>query len=516
MKRILYLFFMLISCLAFAEKQDSIGVETKGTKKYVRYLVGPSETIYHLSTTHKVSVTDLMTDNPGLENGLKVGQILLLRNYIRTNTAKASVFEPKTDTHVVLKGETYFRISQKYGIPVNNLIAWNGFDLKEGQIIVLKAPKSIEKTTEVKTPTTSPIKTNVPDKKIEATEVKNTNVKTNSNTEVTQKAVPESKTSSTIKTTMEPEESIQPAKINSKPIETTTSKPAATQTAHTTKPTTSNSLNTVTNSGSTLVVKEKEKLSENESIYEFDPNKQQVLIIPFDPHLYWSDADEEIKKGSGLNSTLEVRKTIRRRLNALLDPMGFENIHLMGGKFQDTLTDLNKIYTSVSYDYQSAILSEAYKKTLAQQQASTIEKGEVATDNSMKSKLAALKNKVSNQTEVEETKIDNNADKYFGVLVKDFKFFDYFNNKYSVDYYIFVNQFEVITDYDHCLDRTTENYVRTFVVHFSIFDSKGIQIAGNKHKQQYNSNSNNIDRITGDNLQAMADRILLELPLPNK
>ena len=112
--------------------------------------------------------------------------------------------------------------------------------------------------------------------------------------------------------------------------------------------------------------------------------------------------------------------------------------------------------------------------------------------------------------------LNKNADKYFGVVLKDPKFFEYFNHKYSVDYYIFVNQFEVITDYDHCLDRTTENYVRYFVVHFSIFDKNGTQIAGNKYKQLYNSNSNNIDRITGDNLQKMADRILLELPVPNK
>ena len=502
MKRLLYLIFPFSCLTSYAEKQDSIGVETKGDIKYVRYLVSPGETVYQLSTTHKVSITELMTDNPGLENGLKVGQIVLLRNYIRKEQIKTSQFETKAESHVVQKGETYYGLSQKYGIPMNDLLKWNGVELKEGQVLVLKETKP-EITTETKpvipvTPKpivteTKPATSPVTSRKPVVTEPKPA---TNNSNPTLMGA--DNTNNAPVKPVATPKPTETP-----KPVET---KPTVTPPATAATPT------KVVNPPSPKV----EEIINPEEIYEFDPNKQQVLVIPFDPHLYWSDADDEIMKGSGLTSKLEVRKTIRRRLNALLDPMGFEVIHLLGGKFQDTLTDLNKIYSSVSYDYQSAILSEEYKKTLAAQEVANKENGEVATQTSFKNKLNSVKDKYIQPTTVEDAKIDKNADKYFGVVLKDPKFFEYFNHKYSVDYYIFVNQFEVITDYDHCLDRTTENYVRYFVVHFSIFDKNGTQIAGNQYKQLNNSNSNNIDRITGDNLQKMADRILLELPVPNK
>lgn len=504
MKQLLYFLLIFSSSVLLAEKQDSIGVETKDNTKYVKYLVTPGETIYRLSTTHGVAITQLMTDNPGLEEGLKVGQIVLLRNFVRTEPlVRESEFDsPKTSTHVVQKGETYYGLSKKYNIPVETLLKWNGVELKEGQVLVVKDPESNAVVAE-----TEPVVDTKPvtESKPVTTTTSPTPVKS---TTTSEKVNPVAVMGSEEKPTTAPKTETKPVATEVKPVVTET-KPAVSET----KP-------VITETKPEVKTPTVAELVNDEDIYEYNPNKQQVLVVPFDPHLYWSDADDEIMKGSNLSSKLEVRKTIRRRLNALLDPMGYETIHLLGGRFRDTLTDLNKIYTSVSYDYQNAILSEEYKKTLSEQEASNKKDGEVATDNSMKNKLTGLKNKVTaeitqqKETTEEDQKLDKNADKYFGVIIKDPKFFEYFDHKYSIDYYIFINQFEVITDYDHCLDRTTQNYRRYFVVHFSIFDAKGKQIAGNKYKQFYDSNSNNIDKITGDNLQAMADRILMELPLP--
>jgi LysM repeat protein len=501
MKKILLSAFVLISFLIKANIQDSVGVEMKEGKKFVKYLVTAGETLYKISSSHKVSMDDLLADNPTLKDGLKVGQTIYLRNYINPNKSQTAPTAAKPETHLVQKGETYYSISKKYGIPVETLQKWNGTELKEGQTLNLKEPKNIV-TTNTK-PTTS-------------------------------------NTSTPVQTTMEPEktttdskpanQSVAQTKPDSEVKPTTTETKPNANTSSTTQPVTSTNVETQVEPIKAAVEEIPFKIPVSDP-YEYNPNKQQVLVIPFDPHLYWSDADVEIAKGSGLVNHTEVRKIIRRRLNALIDPMGFETIQLLGGQFKDTITDLNKIYKSVSYDYQEVILSDKYKKILEDQAAREAaakaeqQKGDVSTKTSAKDKFNQIKNKaveVANdvsgnqptQSKEDEQNLDNKADQYFGVIVRDSTFFEYFNQKYSVDYYIFVNQFEVITDYDHCLDRTTENYVRKFVVHFSIFDSKGKQIAGNKFIKDYNSNSNNVDKITGDNLQPMADRILLELPLP--
>ena len=72
------------------------------------------------------------------------------------------------------------------------------------------------------------------------------------------------------------------------------------------------------------------------------------------------------------------------------------------------------------------------------------------------------------------------------------------------------------TNYENCLDRAALNYERTFVTHYSIFDINGKQIAGNKFKTNYNSNSNYIYTIVSDNAPKIVERIMADIPPPNK
>jgi LysM repeat protein len=242
--------------------------------------------------------------------------------------------------------------------------------------------------------------------------------------------------------------------------------------------------------------------------YQYDPNRQQILVIPFDPYLYFSDADDEIAARSNMQRT-RVREVFRRRLNTLLMAQGYETIHLLGGKAKDSISDLNKIYSSVTYNYQKAInnpnsVEAIQKASQAQTQPSNTKKSSI------------LKNPFGNNTNTNanayETPEDNGS--YFGVIVKNPDFYTYFNNKYGVDYYVFVNQFEVKTNYQNCLDRAALNYERTFTVHYSIFDSTGRQIAGDKFKVHYNSNNCYVYQIVSDNMPKVAQKIINQLPPP--
>ncbi|MDX2196658.1 MAG: LysM peptidoglycan-binding domain-containing protein [Cytophagales bacterium] len=238
----------------------------------------------------------------------------------------------------------------------------------------------------------------------------------------------------------------------------------------------------------------------------YDNTKKQLLIIPFDPYLYFSDADDEIAAGSKINRT-KVRQAFRRRLNALLEPPGYETIHLLGGKAKDSITDLNKIYSSVTYNYQDILESE-YNPRITKTQGDPALATQKSWFDKQKDKLSASQN--------DNTKKQKNADsnKYFGVKINNAAFYTYFNNKYKVDYYLFINQFEVKTNYDNCLDRATLNYERGFITHYSIFDKAGKQVAGNRIYTDYNSNTNQIQKILSDNMQKVADRIMSDLPKP--
>jgi LysM repeat protein len=235
-------------------------------------------------------------------------------------------------------------------------------------------------------------------------------------------------------------------------------------------------------------------------------DKKRVLIVPFDPYLYFSDADDEIAKASKMNRT-QIRQVFRKRLNALLEPRGYETIRMIGGGHsKDTIDELNKVYASVTYNYQKTvspknIMPENYKE----------QKNEKGVTNWVNSKL-----NTNNQMQGSTQKGQGLHEMYFGVKVKDEGFYNYFNGRYLIDYYVFVSQFEVKTNYDNCIDRSRGDYERDFIVHYSIFNKEGKQIAGNRVKVFYNSNSNNVYKIANDNLQKVADAILADIPHPNE
>jgi hypothetical protein len=232
---------------------------------------------------------------------------------------------------------------------------------------------------------------------------------------------------------------------------------------------------------------------------------QRVLVIPFDPYLYFSDADNDIALQSNIPAQ-NVRYIFRSRLNAFIDPKGFESINMLAGVFQDNNDELDRVYKSVSYQYQPLTYSK-YNPVPAAEKSG---KGPMAWIQKQKEKFTASPSPEA----AGNNSAPKDAGKYYGTIVKDPDLFRYFNQQYAVDYYLFINQFEIHTDFTNCLDRTQNDFVREFQVHYTLFDNQGRLISGNKVKVPYISHVNDIEKIIRDNLNKMAQRILADLPQP--
>ena len=232
--------------------------------------------------------------------------------------------------------------------------------------------------------------------------------------------------------------------------------------------------------------------------------RSRILVVPFDPYLYFSDADYEIARQSKIPRQ-SVRHVFRGRLNAMLAPKGYETIHLLGGVYRDSVSELSRIYQSLNYSYQDNKQSRYNQQPVVKED----EKGAVAWVQRQKEKMGI-------RSELKDVPVAQDPKKHFGVEVKDSSFFDYFNGQYGIDYYVFINQFEVKTVYENCLDRAAQNYERNFLVHYSIYDSNGELVSGNKVKVPYHSNINDVQRIVSDNMPNMAKRVLDDLPAANK
>ena len=145
MIRILFSLLLVTFSLSFAwaaMPMDSVGTHTNNNGKTVmEYMVSPGETIYRISSTYGVSISELMELNPSLEDGLKVGQMLNIpyrKESIRKEVETKDL--PSDEIHVVKPGETLYSLSKKYNVSVGELLKWNGMELKAGQKLIVKDP----------------------------------------------------------------------------------------------------------------------------------------------------------------------------------------------------------------------------------------------------------------------------------------------------------------------------------------------------------------------------------------
>lgn len=97
-----------------------------------RHKVAKKETLYSLAKQYSVSVTDLKEWNPEVaKNGLKIGQDLIVSKEYKTNAGidHVEVQEVSNTTslssHVVKTGETWYSLSRKYNVSVDELKSLN-------------------------------------------------------------------------------------------------------------------------------------------------------------------------------------------------------------------------------------------------------------------------------------------------------------------------------------------------------------------------------------------------------
>lgn len=141
---VLFFFTLSSSFASTVSVPDSVGVETVNGKSFIIHEVDPKETLFGISRRYNSPVGDIISANPVLKEGLKIGQS------IRVPFIPVAAIPEGAKLHNVGPGETLFSISKKYEIKVEDLKEWNdliGNDLSIGQGLIIKnaaQPKQAE------------------------------------------------------------------------------------------------------------------------------------------------------------------------------------------------------------------------------------------------------------------------------------------------------------------------------------------------------------------------------------
>lgn len=144
---------LLLAAMAFfascSVAQDYAQRSIDGNDYYL-YYVEPGNTLYAISRMFSVSVDALVAANPSAEEGLEIGQEILVpvKEVDRRAARKKEVtVEGDVILHTVQKKETLFSISKDYGVSVNELMEMNpDYSQTLSTGVTLKIP-SVKSTT---------------------------------------------------------------------------------------------------------------------------------------------------------------------------------------------------------------------------------------------------------------------------------------------------------------------------------------------------------------------------------
>jgi len=139
------------------ETSDVASADVKQSGKFAKHRVKKGETLSSISQKYGVSVKDLKKWNRISNGRIHAGRVLRIWSAdetVKVASKKNNAKFAGTSTHVVKRGESWWRIAQRYGVSINDLKSWNPSlaerDLVYGQKLKLFADRpSSESATEV-------------------------------------------------------------------------------------------------------------------------------------------------------------------------------------------------------------------------------------------------------------------------------------------------------------------------------------------------------------------------------
>lgn len=137
-------------------KTTAVSSENTDVRLNRFHTVQKQETLYSIAQKYDVTMNDLIKLNPGIENGVKVGQQIIIPDAANKSSKSNSaniVFYDTIITHVVLQHETLYSLSKRYMVSQKDIVAYNGIKnnaIKPGEKVSIPLKKEEIKKVEVR------------------------------------------------------------------------------------------------------------------------------------------------------------------------------------------------------------------------------------------------------------------------------------------------------------------------------------------------------------------------------
>jgi hypothetical protein len=231
------------------------------------------------------------------------------------------------------------------------------------------------------------------------------------------------------------------------------------------------------------------------------PSSERVMIIPFNPNYYLSDADREIAEVNEKKAH-ETSAIFRHGLDLSLQAQVrnvFDTYSILYDTASAANADLMQLYSGITYKYQKPF---------------DVGGENHAVEDTHQSDLFGMNQQteeIPTKKQIKGQEEESGPKEYMNAVLRSPEVLTTFSARYAADYFVFINQFELKTNYATCLDRSANNFQREVLVHYSIYNSAGEQLKGSVLNVVFGSNDNRLDQIIGEYLPQITSGIQREL-----
>jgi hypothetical protein len=207
--------------------------------------------------------------------------------------------------------------------------------------------------------------------------------------------------------------------------------------------------------------------------------QHKVMLIPYDPKFYLSDAEHDIVEQTNKESQL-IRESFRETIDLNIKHAVEKRMPCISMLYDaDSIPSLKDalglVYSKTGYRYDQPLPLPFHPE----QNDSLKDKKKQVNKESYDSKTAAQYITVKG------------TDQYMNAIVGKPSILNDLYEQYGTDVFVFINQFEIKTNYKSCLDIPNNIYKRELLIHFSVYDKSGKQLAGAYAMTFFPSDSNN-------------------------
>ncbi len=218
----------------------------------------------------------------------------------------------------------------------------------------------------------------------------------------------------------------------------------------------------------------------------------KILIVPFNPDLYLSDAEQDIMRQT--NKTPDqyrefFRKTIDLKILGQLQTV-MQSYSLVQDTTQKAKRELAIFYRQCGYKYE-----------IAKEKGINKEEGKKKGFSFSKKKENDIPGYITTRGDA----------KFMNAEISDTAFYHHLLKEYDSNYMLSINQMEIKTNYSSCIDIANKVYRREVILHYSIYNEKGVVIDGNFLVAYFPSNSNKDTDIAERTFPELAEMMKAQL-----